>query len=108
MTYLPPRVATWRYQRGKRSLADNLSKISTSTSAIVSGDVSKESIVSSTATATATVTSTTSLLISTHSTETTIVSATDDKNTEAEDGVDNEVPIEVEDILDKVLTALGR
>lgn len=25
MTFLPPRVATWRYQRGSRSLAANLS-----------------------------------------------------------------------------------
>jgi tubulin-specific chaperone D len=25
MTFLPPRVAAWRYQRGKRSLSDNLS-----------------------------------------------------------------------------------
>jgi hypothetical protein len=26
MTFLPPTVATWRYQRGKRSLQENLSR----------------------------------------------------------------------------------
>lgn len=33
MTFLPPRVATWRYQRGQRSLLQNLQSTSTPTSA---------------------------------------------------------------------------
>ena len=36
MTFLPPRVATWRYQRGQRSLLQNLQSASTSTSASAS------------------------------------------------------------------------
>ena len=32
MTFVPPRVATWRYQRGSRSLAANLSDGASSTS----------------------------------------------------------------------------
>lgn len=38
MTFLPPRVATWRYQRGKRSLCDNLNKSMTIPCGVQSAD----------------------------------------------------------------------
>ena len=36
MTFLPPRVAAWRYQRGKRSLMENLNRGIGSTGGVVS------------------------------------------------------------------------
>jgi hypothetical protein len=46
LTYLPPRVATWRYQRGSRSLMQNLqgftSILNTTDDAVVRSETSED------------------------------------------------------------------
>ena len=95
MTFLPPRVARWRYQRGKRSLADNLTK------SIVQEGRENNGIVQAISEGDC------RDIIGSQEKQTLRNIDENEIKQEIEDGDDFQVDGELEDVLDKVLTALS-
>jgi hypothetical protein len=92
MTFLPPRVAAWRYQRGKRSLMENLTKSMDSAGSAAAGSSSSSSG-SSGAVASSSSSSSSS--------------AANEEVPGDDDDEDVDVSTEVEDVLDRVLESLS-
>lgn len=108
MTFLPPRVAMWRYQRGKRSLMDNLENTNTTTNTANTADTSTDNN---------TVTSINAVgnsdNISDNNNRNNDSNINNDNNNNNQNGDDNdegedfEVSAELEDVLDRVLSSLS-
>ena len=95
MAFLPPRVARWRYQRGKRSLADNLTKSTVLEDSKNCGDIQARDDGDSG-----------DIIVSQEKENSQNIDNHETKQ-EMEEGNNFQVDGELEDVLDKVLTALS-